>query len=88
MEPHQNSSLGEALSAVLAALGMAPGVGPVIDALTALAAIGPEMAKLIESDIALFKTGTLTLPELQERFATTRTTFAALAARWQTPPAA
>lgn len=82
MDTNQTQVLGGALTAVLAALGVAPGVGPIISGLLAVITVAPELYDLIKQDVDMFTNGQITLEQLQSKFATTQATFDKLSARW------
>lgn len=87
MDQAQTQSLGAALSILLAALGVSPVVGQVINGLLALATVGPELYAMVQQDIQLLQDGKITVDDLAARFATTQATFEKLAVRWKAAPA-
>ena len=86
MDHAQTQALGGALTAILAALGVAPGVGPIISGLLSVVTIAPELYDLLKQDVEMFTNGQITIEQLQVRFTTTQATFDKLAARWTPLP--
>lgn len=77
------ASIGSALLPLLPLLGI-PAVGPLVTGLVAAATVAPEAIALLQGDIALFQSGTLTAAQLTAKFAATQSAFEAAAKRWKT----